>query len=253
MNILKKGFLKSAVAALVFVLAGFIYAQQQQQQQQPQQKAQPKKEEPKKAESKSALFDMMINDFEESEDWRAFSTTPIGTTKIKKVVQMGPIEDKYNPNNLTQEEKNQFVAGKNHVLGIKTFVNDRGFDRVEVKPPHENIIKGIGRQIDVWALGRKFRHTLYVKLRDYRGRLHKLRVGRLDYLGWRKLSVTVPGWLPQSPRFALLDKNLHFVSLFVQSDVKEIGGDFYFYVDNLSMKVDKTDEDYPGSLIKDTW
>ncbi|MDH5719223.1 MAG: flagellar filament outer layer protein FlaA [Spirochaetia bacterium] len=247
----KKGFLFAATVMLTAFFSEFVLAQAGAQQT-PKQQAKPKQQQAKN-ESGSALADELLNDFEDAEDWRAFSTTPLGDTKIKKTVQIGPIQDTYNPNNLTDEERKAFVSGQNHVLGVKTFFNEKGFDRVIVKPPHEYIVKGIGRQVDVWALGRQFRHTLFVVLRDYRGRIHKLRLGRLDYLGWRKLSVTVPGWLPQSQRFALLDKNLHFVSLYVQSDQKEIGGDFYFYVDNLSMKVDKTDTDYPGSMIKDTW
>lgn len=203
--------------------------------------------------AQSTLEDILLNDFENAEDWRAFATSPLGITKIKKVVQQGPIEDVFNPDELSAEEKERFKPGVNHILGTKTYIKDRGFDRVEIRPPHEYIIKGIGRQISVWALGRNYRHTLYVKMRDYKGNVHKLRLGRLNYLGWRKLTVTIPGWLPQSTRYSLLDKNLHFVSLFVESDPHETYGDFYFYVDDLRIKVDKTDMVYPGSLIKDTW
>jgi len=201
----------------------------------------------------AAMEDILLNDFENAEDWRAKSTSPLGDTKIKKVIQVGPIEDVTNPNEITPDEKTRFADGQNHVLGVKTFFVDRGFDRVEVKPPHEYIVSGIARQMSIWALGRQFRHTLFVKLRDYRGELHSLRVGRLDFFGWRKLSITIPGWLPQSTRYALLDKNLHFVSIFTVSDVKEVPGSFYFYVDDLRMKVDKTDTEYPGSQIKDIW
>jgi len=201
----------------------------------------------------AVLEDILLNDFENAEDWRALSTSPLGDTKIKKVLQVGPIEDVTNPNEITPDEKNRFVDGQNHVLGVKTFFVDRGFDRVEVKPPHEYIVQGIARQMSIWALGRQFRHTLFVKLRDYRGEIHTLRVGRLDFFGWRKMSITIPGWLPQSTRYALLDKNLHFVSIYTVCDKKEVPGEFYFYVDDLRMKVDKTDTEYPGSLIKDIW
>ncbi len=203
--------------------------------------------------SETRLADKLLNDFENAEDWRAFSTSPLGETKIKKVVQVGQIEDQTNPNSLTEEEKQTFVEGENHVLGVKTFFVDRGFDRVEVKPPHEYAIKGYGRQVSVWALGRNFRHTLYVKFRDYRGNVHKIRMGRLDFFGWRKLSQPIPGWLPQSTRYAMFDKNLHFVSIFVVSDEKEVPGEFYFYVDNLRVLVDESETEYPGSQINDVW
>ena len=60
-------------------------------------------------------------------------------------------------------------------------------------------------------------------------------------------------WLPQSTRYSLLDKNLHFVSLFVTHDVHEVPGTFYFYVDGLKVLVDQSEQQYPGSEIKDNW
>ncbi len=111
------------------------------------------------------------------------------------------------------------------LLGVKTYFMDR-FDRVEVLPPNEYIIRGNAKEIKVWVLGRKFRHTLYVKLRDFRGRLYKIKIGRLDFWGWKELSVVIPGWLPQSASYAMLDKNLHFVSFFVESDNFEVPGTF---------------------------
>jgi len=199
-----------------------------------------------------------LEDFEEAEDWIAKATSPLGDTRTLKLVQRGEIRATNDENarpdpddfavNVSQDPDNP-----NHLLGVKTYFNDRGFDRVELKPPHEFVIKGKARQFSVWVLGRKYRHTLFIKLRDYRGRIHKLRLGRLDFFGWRKLTVTVPGWLPQSSRYSMLDKNLHFMSLFVVSDPHEAGGTFYFYVDNLKALIDRAEQNYPGSEIKDNW
>ncbi|MCE9501243.1 MAG: flagellar filament outer layer protein FlaA [Leptospira sp.] len=210
------------------------------------------------------LEKIILEDFEEAEDWRARATTPLGETKILKMVQRGIMKDVFDENTVPDgvdkdkdgkvtdpEQRNRI--DKNHLLGVKTYFANRGFDRVEVSPPHEYIIKGKARQVSVWVLGRKFRHTLYVKFRDYRGDTHNIRLGRLDFFGWRKLTATIPGFLPQSTRFALLDKNLHFVSLFVTSDVHEVGGNFYFYVDDLEVRADKSDARYPGYEIKDNW
>lgn len=196
-----------------------------------------------------------MNDFEDSEDWRALSTCPLGSTKIRKmpgkpneVNEDGEVKDV--PIELTDENgvthKDQFV------LGIKTYYADRGFDRVEVFPPNEYIVRGKAKEVRVWVLGRKFRHTLYIKLRDYKGKIHKLKVGRLDFWGWREMRVIVPGWLPQSAKYAMMDKNLHFVSFFVESDKFEIPGSFYFYMDNFRIVTDLSE--FTGDPdIKDNW
>ena len=215
------------------------------------------------------LEKIILDDFEEADDWRAKSTTPIGETKVLKMIQRGYIKDVFDEKTVpevcakrdsfsnsciewqysNQDEK----IGKNHVMGVKTFFDNRGFDRVEITPPNEYIIKGRARQIGIWVLGRKYRHTLFIKLRDYKGNTHNIRMGKLDFFGWRKLTATIPGYIPQSTRFSLLDKNINFVSIFVTSDVHEVGGDFYFYVEDLEIRSDKYDLIYPGYEIKDNW
>lgn len=199
----------------------------------------------------SPLKKIILDDFEESEDWRVKSTTPLGETRTLKLVQRGLIKDVFDEKTVPDNGGDKIE--KNHVLGVKTFFNTKGFDRVELFPPHEYIIKGKVRQISVWVLGRKYQHTLFAKFRDYRGYTHNVKLGRLDFFGWRKMTANLPGFIPQSTRFALLDKNLHFVSLFVTSDVHEVAGDFYFYVDDLQVRTDRSEAKYPGSEIKDNW
>lgn len=211
-----------------------------------------------------ALERVTLEDFSEAEDWKAKSTSPLGETKTLKILQRGLIKDvfdersvpevrdqngEYKPVSETQEER----IGKNYLLGVKTYFADRGFDRVEVSPPQEFIIKGQARQVSVWVLGRKFRHTLYAKFRDYKGNTHNIRLGRLDFFGWRRMTAPIPGFIPQSTRYSLQDKNIKFVSLFVTSDPHEVGGEFYFYVDDLEVRTDKQDAIYPGFEIKDNW
>ena len=196
-----------------------------------------------------------LNDFEECEDWRATATCPLGDTKIRKypgkpstVKDDGTVE----PIDIPLEDDNGIVHKNEHVLGVKTYFVDRGFDRVEILPPNEYIIRGKAKEIKVWVLGRKMRHTLFVKLRDYKGHIHKIKIGKLDFWGWREMSVVVPGWLPQSPSYAFLDKNLHFVSLFIESDLYEVPGTFYSYFDNLTVITDLSE--FTGDPnIRDNW
>ncbi|HRZ25252.1 MAG TPA: flagellar filament outer layer protein FlaA [Spirochaetota bacterium] len=203
-----------------------------------------------------------LNDFESCEDWRADSTCPLGETKIRKIPgKPRPVNDRgqfVNENGEPGEFANELtdengISHKNeYVIGVKSYFLERGYDRVEVFPPNEYIVRGKAREIKVWVLGRKFRHTLYVKLRDFRGHLHKLKIGPLDFWGWKELSVIIPGWLPQSASYAVLDKNLHFVSFFVESDRYEVPGTFYFYLDQFRVITDLSE--FTGDeSIKDTW
>ena len=203
----------------------------------------------------TGLIEDWLNDFEAAEDWRAASTCPLGDTKIRKIPgKPRPVDDNGNPVEFPNEvtDDNGIAHKSEFVLGVKTYFMDRGFDRVEVLPPNEYIIRGKAKEIKVWVLGRKFRHTLYVKLRDFRGRLYKIKIGRLDFWGWKELSVVIPGWLPLSASYARLDKNLHFVSFFVESDNFEVPGTFYFYLDNFRVITDLSE--FTGdTFIRDTW
>jgi len=216
--------------------------------------------------AKEGLVWDWMNDFENCEDWRAVATCPLGETKIRKIDGKPiTVDDNGNTQQVTIEnlglDKVSDTRGKDengiehdvkYVLGVRTYFMERGFDRVEVFPPNEYVIRGKAKEIRVWVLGRKFRHTLFVKLRDYQGRIHKLKVGRLDFWGWREMSLVIPGWLPQSTRYALLDKNLHFVSFFVESDHYEVPGTFYFYLDNFRIRTDLSE--FTGDeSIRDNW
>lgn len=204
---------------------------------------------------KTGLIEDWMSDFEACEDWRATSTSPLGDTKIRKIPgKPRPMDKDGNvvetPNEVTDD--NGLTHKNENVIGVKSYVADRGYDRVEVLPPNEYIIRGKAKEIKIWALGRKLRHTLFVKLRDYRGKLHKIKVSRLDFWGWKELSVIIPGWMPQSASYAMLDKNLHFVSFFVESDRFEAPGTYYFYLDNFRIVTDLSE--FTGdTLIKDTW
>ncbi len=211
---------------------------------------------------KDGLVVDWLNDFEACEDWRAESTCPLGETKIRKIPgkprpvnEKGEfVNEKGEPGEFPEQvvDENGITHKNEYVLGVKTYFKDRGYDRVEVFPPNEYIIRGKAREIKLWVLGRKFRHTLYVQLRDYRGKTHSLKIGRLDFWGWKELSVIVPGWLPQSASYALLDKNLHFVSFYIQSDKFEVPGVFYSYIDQFRVITDLSE--FTGDeTIKDTW
>jgi hypothetical protein len=164
---------------------------------------------PAKKKKQDGLVEDWLNDMEDCEDWRAKATCPLGDTKIRKIPGKPTKvseEGEITPHKIELTDENGITHGDKNVLGVKTYFMDRGFDRVEVFPPNEYIIRGKAKEIKFWALGRKFRHTLFVKLRDFRGKIHKIKVGRLDFWGWREMTVVIPGWLPQSASYACLIK-----------------------------------------------
>ena len=267
-----KGKKKNIFYSLVFIFVsfGFVVAQEQPQQEPaaapaaapeaaaPANENQPadvevaNNEQPKAAQNnEERLRVVFLEDFENAEDWSIKTTSPLGNPKLIKMPQVGQVKDSIDPNVTTVDGGDQ--VGKNHILGVKGYFYDKGFDRIEVFPPNEYAIKGIVKQISVWVLGRKYNHTLYVKLKDYRGKIHKVKLGKINFFGWRKMTANIPGFVPQSFKYSLLNENLRFVSLFIVSDVKEPVGSVYFYFDNLQVKTDIDSFEYPGSKVEDNW
>ncbi|HNR87958.1 MAG TPA: flagellar filament outer layer protein FlaA [Spirochaetota bacterium] len=250
--------MKREVKLLVlFILTGFLIVLVGQRPTETFAQNQPADTKPAQETQPEGLVWDWLNDFENCEDWRAVSTCPLGDTKIRKIegkpikMEGGKVTPILKPEDLDEKDKNLKHEDK-YVLGVKTYFIDRGFDRVEVFPPNEYIIRGKAKEVRVWVLGRKFRHTLFMKLRDFRGNIHKIKIGRLDFWGWREMKAIIPGWLPQSTRYAMLDKNLHFVSFFVESDTYEVPGTFYFYMDNFRIRTDMSE--FTGdTTIKDNW
>ena len=198
----------------------------------------------------------LIEDFENAEDWVAYSTTPVGETRSQRMVQVGDIKstsDDIPPREGEAYSINQRPNNPNHILGIKTYFNYSGIDRVEIKPPQELMMRGIVKQFSVWVLGRGYRHSLYVKVRDYRNKIHRLNMGSLNFLGWRKMIVIVPTSIRQPTKYGRKSQRLRFVSLFVESNIHEKAGIFYFYVDGLKAIIDRSGLQYPGSEIRDNW
>ncbi len=201
---------------------------------------------------------IVLEDFEQAEDWTAHSNNPITPSQARKLAQVGEIRSLRDPDRSsykgeTYSPEPNLNEDLNHILGVKTAFLNPGVDLVEVKPPQEYTIEGNVRQISIWVLGRDYKHTLYVKLRDYKGRLHHLKLGQLNFTGWRKLIVPIPVRIPQTDKHIALKKNLSFVSFFVRSHPKEVTGSFYFYLDGFKILLDNFQLNYPGAEIKDNW
>jgi len=197
-----------------------------------------------------------LDNMQNSEDWRAFATSAVGQAATRKVPgRPRPLDADGKPTDGDGDEivDESGITHKNeYVLGVKGFISDRGFDRIEVFPPNALVICGKGKEIKVWVLGRKMRHTLYVKLRDHAGRVYKLNMGRLEFWGWREMSVVIPPYIPQPMGQAVLNRQLRFVSFFLVSDHFEPPGRVYFYLSHLRVITDFSG--FTGDeTIKDIW
>mgnify|MGYP001125617040 CR=1 FL=1 len=109
------------------------------------------------------------------------------------------------------------------VLGVRVDFYHRGVVSFTVHPTAPIPVAGISKTISVWIAGRNFNHTLKVLIDDYFGRPMELTVGKLTFMGWKKLTVAVPPSITRSEQKRKLVRRLPLECLLLESDSPVLG------------------------------
>ena len=137
-----------------------------------------------------------------------------------------------------------------YVLGTRVDFIHRGYSSFTMFPIRPIPIEGITKTVSVWVIGRNYNHELKLLLEDFFGRPFELFVGRLNFQGWKKLTVAIS---PQAEdgRNGIVQRNYHYNSHMgikitgfrVDVDPWEAYGSYYIYLDDLRAVTDLFAED----------
>jgi Flagellar filament outer layer protein Flaa len=137
-----------------------------------------------------------------------------------------------------------------YVYGVKTEFYTRGYNEIFIKAKRPIPIEGITKTISVWVAGRNYNNVLLIQLKDFFGTTVELPMGKLNFQGWKKLSVAIP---PQNPdgRTGIVQRNFHYTSRMglkvvgfrIACDPDESFGTYYVYFDDLRAVTDLFAED----------
>lgn len=121
-------------------------------------------------------------------------------------------------------------------LGVKFFGKDG--DVLKIVPAKDLVIDKYCREIAIWVYGKRFAGELSILLQDTKQKTHRLLLGKMDYLGWRKLKVKLEGGIAQEDE--LLNQKAVMKILELQyrpanSSRQPIW--HYFYLDDISAQV----------------
>ncbi len=135
--------------------------------------------------------------------------------------------------------------------GVKVEFFRRGFNEILILAQKPIPIEGITKTVSVWVAGRNFNHTLKLIVKDFFNNTFELTMGKLNFQGWKKLSVAIP---PQNPDgfTGIIQRNFHFTSQMglrivgfkIECDPMEAYGTYYVYFDDLRAVTDLFAEDY---------
>lgn len=124
------------------------------------------------------------------------------------------------------------------VLGARIDFYHRGVVSFTVHPTAPIPIAGISKTISVWVAGRNFNHTLKLLIDDYFGRPMELTVGKLTFMGWKKLTVAVPPSITQTDYHFTYKDGIKITGFKIECDPLEAMGTYYVYFDDIRAVTD---------------
>jgi len=189
------------------------------------------------------LKEVSVEKFEKDGYWRSHMSPDDGyvTTRLFSGAPAGKVP--------VADEEGMGIPDK-YVLGSRVDFIRRGYSSFTIYPIRPIPIEGITKTVSVWVVGRNFNHELKLLIEDFFGRPFELYVGKLNFQGWKKLTVAIP---PQAEdgRNGIVQRNYHYnsqmglkiVGFRVDVDPMEAYGSYYIYFDDLRAVTDLFAED----------
>ncbi|MDA8426400.1 MAG: flagellar filament protein FlaA [Treponema sp.] len=195
------------------------------------------------------LKEVSVDQFEQAGFWNAYMSPDEGIVTSR-------LFEGHPAGSLAEPLADPRYAGVNpglinkYVLGVRAEFYHRGYNEIDITAARPIPIEGITKTISVWVVGRNYDHLLVIVLQDFFGNTFDLPIGKLNFQGWKKLTVAVP---PQSPdgRTGIVQTNFHYnthmgikvVGFKILCDPSEDFGTYYVYFDDMRAVTDLFAED----------
>jgi hypothetical protein len=200
------------------------------------------------------LKEVSVDKFEHEGFWLSTMSTDSGYT-MTRLFAGGPSGKE------PLEGEEDMDIPDEYVLGTRVDFLHRGHSSFTLYPVRPIPIEGITKTISVWVAGRNFNHTLSILIQDYFGRPYELYVGKLNFQGWKRLTVAVP---PQAEdgRNGIVQRNYHYnnqmgiriTGFRINCDPMEAQGSYYIYFDDLRAVTDLfAENDRDPDDMSDAW
>ena len=185
------------------------------------------------------LVEISVTKFEDAAFWSSSMALDQGIVKARRFegspADKKPIEGEKKPN---IQEADKFV------LGAKVQFYKRGKNEFALFPVKPLPIEGLTKTISVWVVGRNYNHVLKAVIADYFGQRRELTMGKLNFMGWKRLTVAVSPRIIQDEYHFTSKRGLKFLGFKVEFDMMESFGTYYIYFDDLRATTDLFAEEY---------
>jgi len=142
-------------------------------------------------------------------------------------------------------------------LGVAMLFDRKEYNWVDIYPvkkgdgdkmlPDELPLPGRVKMIDMWVWSGNYDYYLEAFVRDYKGIVHTITMGDLNFAGWKNLRINVPDNIPQSKKYLPRRESMTLVKFRIWTRPTEIVAALEPIVGELDPKLDPKNE---GDLKK---
>ena len=184
------------------------------------------------------IREIAIRSFEDEGFWNGYFSRDNGFIQTRLRISAGPQAKPELPK-IEGEGNDASANGDTNILGARIDFTRRSMGEAFIIPLAPVPIEGTVKTISVWVAGRNSSHVLEVIVRDRFGNRSELHLGELNFLGWKKLTATVPPYLKQRDfHYSNMGTGLLIESFKIQTSIEDSYGTFYIYFDDLRATTD---------------
>lgn len=182
------------------------------------------------------LREISISTFEDPTLWMLNIPVDKGYSEKRRIA--GSPKDKQ-PLKL-EEQINNYTPVDTHVLGAKFGFYGRDLLTLSVTATEPIYMPGVVKVMSVWVAGRGKDHMLSAVLRGMDGEVYTLPLGKINFSGWNKMEVAIPGDIPQQDPSGT--HGLYFLGFIIETAFEQTVGRYYVYFDDMRIVSDVIDE-----------
>jgi len=179
------------------------------------------------------LKEVSVSKMEDAGFWYGVFPADNGIVEIQAFT--GGSDDKVA---IEDEEASGIDEPDEKVVGMKVSFYHRGIVNFTLKPIRPLPIEGLAKTISVWVAGRNADHRLEMLISDQTGNVAVLPMGKLNFAGWKKITVTIPPHIKQVNYPHSNAMGIFIEGLNVQCDLDQTYGRYYIYFDDIRAVTD---------------
>jgi hypothetical protein len=190
-----------------------------------------------------SLKEISIDKFEQEGYWASYISTDTGFA-TSRLFSGGPAAKK------PVEGEADLNMTDTTVFGTRIDFLRRGHTSIYVNAMRPIPVEGIAKTISVWVAGRNYNHRIYLIIEDSRGHYFELYMGRLNFQGWKRMTVAIPpqqnngdNGIVQNDYHYSTNMGVRVIGFRIDVDPMEAYGTYYVYFDDLRAVTDLFAED----------